>query len=166
MSVGTLFFGDPADVKARAVLVFDFQPDGVLVRAWPKTPREVHRFYPLTPRQGAAFRLGLRHLFDYDRPMPAGIRDQVLDVPAPPAVPDPRAMRTCTRLVASAGCHGLIVLAILFRASEISARFAHDHGRGWFIIETGLIMPTSLHTWLVGEGRSYLQAFRPVGVAA
>ena len=163
---GTLFFGDPADVKARDVLVFDFQPDGVLVRAWPKTDREVQRFYPLTPRRGAAFRLSLQHLFNYDRPMPAGIREEVVDVPAPPSVPDPRALRTCTRLVASAGSHGLIVLALIFRASEIGARFARNHGRGWSRVYGVGIMPASYHTWLVHEGRSYLCSFGPVVGAA
>lgn len=163
---GTIFFGDPADVKARDVLVFDFQRDGVLVRAWPKTDREVQKFYPLTPRCGAAFRLALRHLFRYDRPMPAGVREDVVDVPAPPSVPDPRAMRACNRLVASAGSHGLIVLALLYRASTISDRFALDHGRGWSLIPDVGIVPASMHGWMIREGVAYLRSFGPAGVAA
>lgn len=165
---GSLFFGDPADVKSRDVLVFDFQEGGVLVRAWPKTDREVKRFYPLTPRQGAAFRLGLRHLFTYDRFIPHvdGI-EEVLDVPAPPSVPEPRAVRTCTRLVASIEPHGLVLLALLFRAAHISARSAWLEGRGWVRYEAGgPAVPRQPHSCLAREGRKCLASFEPEARAA
>lgn len=165
---GTIFFGEPADVRSREVIVFDFQEGGVLVRAWPRTEREVQRFYPLTRRCGAAFRLGLRHMFRYDRFIPRldGI-EEVLDVPAPPSIPEPRAVRTCTRLVASFDPHGLVLLALLFRAAHIGARYAWLDGRGWVRYESGgPAIPRQPHSSLAREGRKYLASFEPEKASA
>lgn len=122
MSGGTLFFGDPADVKLRRILSFDFKPDGILARAFPATDAEVRRVFKLTPRRVAAVRVAFRLV----------MRDP-LDMLPPPSVPDPRAMRTCDRVVASVE-HGCLLLHLV-HCARVSREYCYSAARGMYQVE-------------------------------
>lgn len=122
---GTLFFGNPADVKERRVLVFDFLPDGLTVRAYPKTKAEFTEQFELTPRQIAAVRISIRHVLKNE-----------LDMPHPAAVPDPRAVRTATRVVASVD-EGALLRHLIWRVKQRSS-WGFTSARGWFDAEMGV----------------------------
>jgi len=125
MSVGTLFFGNTADIKDRRVIVFDFQPDGLTVRAFPQTKAEFTEEFELTPRQLAAVRVAFRNVFK--RP---------LDMPHPAAVPDARAVRTANRVVASVN-QGALLRHLLWRVKERTI-WGFTSARGWFDAERGV----------------------------
>ena len=125
MSGGTLFFGNPSDVKARKVLVFDFTETGVSVRAFPQTKAALDEQFELTPRQLAAVRVAFRHVFK-----------KPLDMPHPAAVPEQRAVRTANRVVASID-EGALLRHLLWRVKEDSA-WAFTSARGWFDAERGV----------------------------
>lgn len=152
--MSTPFIGNPADLKTRRVAVLDLHPDRVRVRLWPKTDDEVEFSVQLTPRQLAVFRLAVRYILRSDRRFPDGIRDEVLDVPAPQNLPDPAAIRTCTRLVASLDPYGLMLLSLLESASVLSARFVRDEGRGWCTIGSEVF--PSPRSVLAKSGRAQL----------
>lgn len=128
MSGGTLFFGDPADVRTRRIISFDFQPGGVAARAFPTTDAEVRREFKLTPRRVAAVRVAFRLV----------MRDP-LDMPPPPSVPDPRDMRDCDRVVASLE-HGCLLLHLVHRA-RVNRSSCYSSARGLAQLE--------LDQWLV-----------------
>ena len=125
MSGGTLFFGNPADVKERRVVVFDFQPNGLTVRAYPKTRAEFEERLELTPRELAAVRISIRH-----------VMKQELDMPHPSAVPDPLAVRTCSRVVASVD-EGALMLHLVRRVKHRPS-YGFTSARGWFDAEMGV----------------------------
>lgn len=122
---GTLFFGNPADVKARRVLVFDFTEGGVNVRAFPQTKAALDERFELSPRQLAAVRVAFRHVFK-----------KPLDMPHPAAVPDPRAVRAANRVVASVD-EGALLRHLLWRVKE-STSWGFTSARGWFDAELGV----------------------------
>lgn len=121
---GTIFFGNPADVKARRVVVFDFTDTGVSVRAFPQTKAALEEHVELTPRQLAAFRIAIRHVLKTP-----------LDMPHPAAVPDPIAVRTATKFVASVD-HGALLMHLLWRVQQ-RASWGFTSARGWLLIELG-----------------------------
>lgn len=122
---GTIFFGNTDDVKSRRVLVFDFTETGITVRAYPQTKAAFEERFELTPRQLAVFRVALRHVFK--RP---------LDMPHPSAVPDPRAVRTATRVVASVD-EGALLRHLLWRVKQHTG-WGFTSARGWFDAERGV----------------------------
>lgn len=141
---GTIFFGNPADVKDRRVIVFDFTANGVTVRAFPQTKASFEETVELTPREIAAFRISIRHVVKTP-----------LDMPHPAAVPDPRAVRTANRVVASTD-EGAMLMHLLWRVSTGNLWWAHACARGWYDAERGVgprlpAMPR-LHMRDVGVG--------------
>lgn len=131
---GTLFFGDPADVKRRAIVSFDFSPGGLTARAFPTTECEVRREFKLTPRQISVVRSAFRLV----------MRDP-LDLPPPPSVPDPRDMRTCGRVVASIE-HGCLLLHLV-HCARVRRQYCYSAVRGLAQLELdgGLVPVKGAH---------------------
>ncbi len=142
---GTLFCGDPADVKARRVVVIDFTETGLKIRAFPETKAAFEETVDLTPRQIAVFRVAIRHVFK-----------KPLDMPHPPAVPDPRAVRTANRVVASVD-EGALLLHLLSRVRQ-RVNWAFTSARGWSLIELGSDnrMPATPRPTMARMGRGEL----------
>ena len=114
---GTIFFGDPADVKLRRVICFDFKPDGIIARALPATESEVRRVFKLTRHQISVVRVAFRL-----------VMRAPLDMPHPPSLPDPDAMRTCDRVVASVD-HGCLLLHLV-HCARVRRQYCYSAVRG------------------------------------
>lgn len=155
MSGGTLFFGNPADVKERRVVVFDFQPNGLTVRAYPKTKAEFTEQFALTTRELAAVRISIRNVLKRE-----------LDMPHPPAVPDPRAVRTCSRVVASVD-EGALMLHLVRRVKHRPS-YGFTSARGWFDAERGVgpRLPSTPRLTMARMGRGELLSRMGEGRAA
>lgn len=152
---GTIFFGNPADVKERRVLVFDFRPDGLIVRAYPKTKAEFEERFELTPRELAAVRIAIRHVLKNE-----------LDMPHPAAVPDPRAVRTANRVVASVD-EGALMLHLVWRVKN-RIGYGFTSARGWFDAERGVgpRLPSTPRLIMARMGRGELVSLIGEGRAA
>jgi hypothetical protein len=152
---GTIFFGDPSDVQRRAVIAFDFKPDGVRVRAFPTTDTEVVREFKLTPRRVAVARVAFRLV----------MRDP-LDMPPPPSVPDPRDMRTCNRVVASVD-HGCLLLHLV-HCARVRRGYCYSAARGLAQLELyqGLVPVQGMHALLSRTIRHELASEIGLGRAA